>query len=121
MRASFVTLLLPACASHAPPVEQLSLWDPVLLAPTDQPIPEGLVATEPQKVEVKACGTDYRGLDDLLDHAREGGDGLERITVEIEHLYERPKVPDWAQKPLPVLVGQCYVLRAYRVTYRVAE
>lgn len=85
-------------------------FEPVLLAPSAQPIPEGLVATDPELVEATACGSDYHGLGPLLERAKQGSDGLVQVTVEIEQT-----ISLFGSKP------RCVVVRAYRVTYRTAQ
>lgn len=119
---SLIPLLTLAPSGCAVVVQKLAVAEPVLLAPMSQPIPDGLIATDPQRVEVRACGAEYVGLDALIARAQADRDGLIQVVVDMERHWEV-----WGYGRNGTITGEvhtlpgetrCYTLRAYKVTFR---
>lgn len=108
-------VLVPGCA-----VRQVALFEPLLVVPATRPIPLGLIATEPERVEVTKCGAEYTGLDTLIAEAQGDRDALLQVTVDEQRVYH---VNAWLARQGGstkdrTLVAVCYTLRAERVTFR---
>ena len=112
----FVAVFVVGCA---PLTQQVVVFDPILIAQASRPIPDGFIATNPEAVEVSSCGAQYTGLADLLRRAQADRDGLIEITVDVQR--------SWSVSGYSTLSGmktytgpetRCYVLRAYKVTFR---